>query len=62
VEHGFVPTTRSMNVVGVMCSAFVVRSAVIPIGWPVCQLVLVDMISMHVVQMTVVKIIGVAVV
>jgi len=62
VQHGFVPTIGPMNVVCVMRPAFVVGRAAILIGWPIGQLVFVDMTSMHVVQMTFVKIIGVAIV
>jgi hypothetical protein len=62
VQHSFVATIGSMNVVGVMRPALVVRRAAILIGWPVGQFVFVDMISMHVVQMTFVKIIDVAIV
>jgi hypothetical protein len=61
VQYGFVPTIGSMDVAGVMCATLVVGCTAILIGWPV-QFVFVDMISMYVVQVTVVKIIGVAIV
>ena len=62
VQHGLVSAIGSMNVAGFVCPALVVRRAAILVRRPVGQRVLVDMISMYVVQMTVVKIIGVAVV
>lgn len=61
VQHGLMPAIGSMNVAGFVCPALVVRRAAILVRRPIGQRVLVDMISMYVVQMTVVKIIGVPV-
>ena len=61
MKYSLVPTIGTMHVAGVVRSTLVVGRAAILMAWTV-QFVFVDMISMHVVQMTVVKIIRVAIV
>jgi hypothetical protein len=59
VRHGFVPASGAVNVVGVVPSTVVVRSA---IGWVFVghfEAVLVDMVAVWVMQVTVVKVIDV---
>ena len=62
VQHRLVPAIWPVNMAGFMSATLVVRCAAVLVGRPDRQPVFVHMISMHMVQMTVVKIIDVAVV
>jgi hypothetical protein len=62
VGYRFMPAVRSVNVIGGMRSALVVRRAMVLVGCGGCQGVLVHVIAVDVVQMPVVKVIHVPVV
>jgi pseudouridine-5'-phosphate glycosidase len=62
MRHGFVATTRAMNVAKVMGSAIVLRGAVGGVDRGQAYGVFIDVSLMQVVQMTVVKIVDVIVV
>jgi hypothetical protein len=62
VHNPFVPAVRSMNVIGLMSPAPVVRRAASLVICPYFQLVFVHMIPVHMMEMTIVEIIGMAVV
>jgi hypothetical protein len=62
VRHGFVTAVRPMNVIGLMRSALVVRGTFILICRACLQAVFVNVVPMNMVQMAIVKVIGMAVV
>jgi hypothetical protein len=62
MADGFMPAVGPMNVIGAMRPALVVRGTAILIRGAGSQCVFVDMIAMHVVKMTVVEIVDVALV
>jgi len=62
MRHGFMPAVGSMDVIGLVRSAVVVRRAAILVCFICVQFVFVNVISVHVMQMAVVEVIGMAIV
>lgn len=62
MRHGFMPTIGPMDVIGLMRSAVMVRSASILVWFACLQFVLVNVVSVNVMQMAVVEVIGMAIV
>jgi hypothetical protein len=62
MRNSLMPAVRAMNVILVVSSTLVVGSAVRRIGAAHLDLVLVDMIALHTVQMAIVKIVDMAIV
>jgi hypothetical protein len=62
VRYGSVTTSRRMFVIGVVLAALVGRGAIGWVGAADGELVLVDVVGVHIVHVTVVQVVGVAVV
>jgi len=62
MRHGFMPAVGPMDVIGLVRSAVVVRSASILVCFAYLQFVFVNMASVNVMQMAVVEVIGMAIV
>ena len=62
MRHGFMPAVGPMDVIGLVRSAVMVRSASILVCFAFLQFVLVNVVSVNVMQMAVVEVIGMAIV
>ena len=62
MRHGFMPAVGPMDVIGLVRSALMVRSASILVCFAFLQFVLVNVVSVNVMQMAVVEVIGMAIV
>jgi len=62
VGYGGMTTVLTVNVSFFMATTVVLRSAIVRVGGTHFQDVLIDMVTMHMVEMTIMQVIGVAVV
>jgi len=62
MRHGFMSAAGPVNMVGLVGAALVVRRASVPVRLVCCQFVFVHVVSVEMVQMAIVKIVGMALV